>query len=107
MGNFNQIKLERCQALTFSFSDIRKHHHELIKYLAFDVRENFENFLARPDPKQEFVEKFQNEYNQMTMENTFSNEDRLFQKSYREDEETKAEWHLKRLALVNTLEEMT
>lgn len=109
---FQNIKDSRNLNLTECFADILSHHQNLINFLAIDTRQNFERFLARPDSKQEFVVKFQNEYNEMTAEDGSSavnwscNRSRNAQMLFRADDEVKAEWHLKRRILKSQLSEM-
>ena len=61
---FNNIRIER--------EDIYHYFHTL--------RVNFEDFLRRPDTKQEFLAAWQAEYNEVA-------------EDMRDDEETKAEMH--------------
>uniref|UniRef100_A0A8B9IIE1 Sperm flagellar 2 n=1 Tax=Anser cygnoides TaxID=8845 RepID=A0A8B9IIE1_ANSCY len=58
---------------------LRDEQHSIIYYLA-DVRKNFQDYLKRPDLKQEFVSQWQSDFNSIADD-------------LREDEETKAELH--------------
>ncbi|KAM6328923.1 sperm flagellar protein 2 [Alca torda] len=58
---------------------LRDEQHSVIYYLA-DVRKNFQDYLKRPDLKQEFVSQWQSDFNSIADD-------------LREDEETKAELH--------------
>uniref|UniRef100_A0A8C2T707 Sperm flagellar 2 n=1 Tax=Coturnix japonica TaxID=93934 RepID=A0A8C2T707_COTJA len=58
---------------------LRDERYSLIYYLA-DIRKNFQDYLQRPDLKQEFVSQWQSDFNSISDE-------------LREDEETKAELH--------------
>ncbi|NXF46718.1 SPEF2 protein, partial [Oceanites oceanicus] len=58
---------------------LRDEQHSLIYYLA-DVRKKFQDYLKRPDLKQEFVSQWQSDFNSIADD-------------LREDEETKAELH--------------
>ncbi|XP_009327735.1 PREDICTED: sperm flagellar protein 2, partial [Pygoscelis adeliae] len=58
---------------------LRDEQHSVIYYLA-DVRKKFQDYLKRPDLKQEFVSQWQSDFNSIADD-------------LREDEETKAELH--------------
>uniref|UniRef100_A0A8C3BPJ5 Sperm flagellar 2 n=1 Tax=Cairina moschata TaxID=8855 RepID=A0A8C3BPJ5_CAIMO len=58
---------------------LRDEQHSIIYYLA-DIRKNFQDYLKRPDLKQEFVSQWQSDFNSIADD-------------LREDEETKAELH--------------
>ncbi|XP_054041768.1 sperm flagellar protein 2 [Rissa tridactyla] len=58
---------------------LRDEQHSVIYYLA-DVRKKFQDYLKRPDIKQEFVSQWQSDFNSIADD-------------LREDEETKAELH--------------
>ncbi|XP_040398128.1 sperm flagellar protein 2 isoform X2 [Cygnus olor] len=58
---------------------LRDEQHSVIYYLA-DIRKNFQDYLKRPDLKQEFVSQWQSDFNSIADD-------------LREDEETKAELH--------------
>ncbi|KAM9167867.1 sperm flagellar protein 2 [Mergus octosetaceus] len=58
---------------------LRDEQHSIIYYLA-DIRKNFQDYLKRPDLKQEFVSQWQSDFNSVADD-------------LREDEETKAELH--------------
>ncbi|KAM6364138.1 sperm flagellar protein 2 [Pluvialis apricaria] len=58
---------------------LRDEQHSVIYYLA-DVRNKFQDYLKRPDLKQEFVSQWQSDFNSIADD-------------LREDEETKAELH--------------
>nr|XP_009942039.1 PREDICTED: sperm flagellar protein 2 [Opisthocomus hoazin] len=58
---------------------LRDEQHSVIYYLA-DIRKKFQDYLKRPDVKQEFVSQWQSDFNSIADD-------------LREDEETKAELH--------------
>uniref|UniRef100_U3IHY9 Sperm flagellar 2 n=1 Tax=Anas platyrhynchos platyrhynchos TaxID=8840 RepID=U3IHY9_ANAPP len=58
---------------------LRDEQHSIIYYLA-GIRKNFQDYLKRPDLKQEFVSQWQSDFNSIADD-------------LREDEETKAELH--------------
>ncbi|NXL48976.1 SPEF2 protein, partial [Podilymbus podiceps] len=58
---------------------LRDEQHSVIYYLA-DIRKKFQDYLKRPDLKQEFVSRWQSDFNSIADD-------------LREDEETKAELH--------------
>ncbi|XP_065595784.1 sperm flagellar protein 2 [Cyrtonyx montezumae] len=58
---------------------LRDEQYSMIHYLA-DIRKNFQDYLKRPDFKQEFVSQWQSDFNSISDD-------------LREDEETKAELH--------------
>ncbi|NXW49893.1 SPEF2 protein, partial [Nyctiprogne leucopyga] len=58
---------------------LREEQHSLIYYIA-DIRKKFQDYLKRPDLKQEFVSQWQSDFNSVADD-------------LREDEETKAELH--------------
>lgn len=62
-----------------TFRDIRAERENIYHYFYY-IRKEFEEYLRRPDSKQEFVSAFQTEYNEVA-------------EDMREDEETKAELH--------------
>lgn len=67
------------ESLKFAFRCLRREREQIIRYF-HKTRENFMLFLERPDRKQEFVEEFQKEFNNI--------EDDL-----RSDPDAKAELH--------------
>ncbi|XP_027564916.1 sperm flagellar protein 2 isoform X2 [Neopelma chrysocephalum] len=58
---------------------LRDEQYTMIHYIA-DIRENFQDYLKRPDLKQEFVSQWQRDFNSISDD-------------LRDDEETKAELH--------------
>ncbi|XP_056181719.1 sperm flagellar protein 2 [Falco biarmicus] len=68
---------------------LREEQHSVIYYLA-DVRKQFQDYLKRPDIKQEFVSQWQSDFNSIADD-------------LREDEETKAELHQRVTDLRNRL----
>ncbi|KAM6290170.1 sperm flagellar protein 2 [Aegotheles albertisi] len=68
---------------------LRDEQHSVICYLA-DIRKNFQDYLKRPDLKQEFVSQWQSDFNSIADD-------------LREDEETKAELHQRVTDLRNRL----
>ncbi|KAM6303370.1 sperm flagellar protein 2 [Podargus strigoides] len=68
---------------------LRDEQHSTIYYLA-DIRKNFQDYLKRPDPKQEFVSQWQSDFNSIADD-------------LHEDEEIKAELHQRVTDLRNLL----